>query len=360
MEFDMKLFTVGPTQMRQEVLDVRHQQVPYFRTTEFSKIMLDSDRLMKKFMNAPESYKSIYLTASGTGALEATIMNCMNENDHALIVNGGTFGQRFVDLCKLHEIPYTEIKLDNNEELIGEHFLKVDNDNYTFVIANIDETSTAQLYDINLLKSFAKKHNAYLVIDAISSFLIDPYDMAGNNIDVTILSSQKGLCIAPGLSPVVISERLYEERVKHNNIKNLYFDFNQYIKNFLRGQTPFTPAVGVCYEMNKALHLIEEEGYENYLARIDSVAKDFREKIKDLPISIPKFTLSNAVTPIRFEEPIARKVFTVLKDKYDIFVNPTGGENEDYVLRIAHIGDTNIKDNTMLVELLKKVIVGLA
>ena len=60
----MKLFTVGPTQMRKEILDVRHQQVPYFRTTEFSEVMLDSDRLLKKFMNAPESYKSIYLTRS--------------------------------------------------------------------------------------------------------------------------------------------------------------------------------------------------------------------------------------------------------------------------------------------------------
>ena len=74
----MKLFTVGPTQMRKEILDVRHQQVPYFRTDEFSDVMLDSDRLLKKFMNAPSGAKSIYLTASGTGGLEATIMNCMN------------------------------------------------------------------------------------------------------------------------------------------------------------------------------------------------------------------------------------------------------------------------------------------
>lgn len=352
----MKLFTVGPTQMRKEILDVRHQQVPYFRTDEFSDVMLDSDRLLKKFMNAPSGAKSIYLTASGTGGLEATIMNCMNETDHALVINGGTFGQRFVDLCELHGIPHTEIKLHDDEQLVESHFTGVADKDFTFVIANIDETSTAQLYDIHLLSDFTKKKNAYLVIDAISSFLIDPYDMAGNGIDVTIISSQKGLCIAPGLSPIVVSERLYEDRVKNNNIKNLYFDFNQYVKNFTRGQTPFTPAVGVCLEMNKALHLIEEEGYENYLARIDNVAKDFRNRMKELPISMPTFTLSNAVTPIRFEEPIAKDVFTVLKDKYDIYVNPTGGKNENYVLRVAHIGDTTIEDNQLLVDILKSVI----
>lgn len=108
--------------------------------------------------------------------------------------------------------------------------------------------------------------------------------------------------------------------------------------------------------MNKALHLIEEEGYENYLARIDNVAKDFRNRMKELPISMPTFTLSNAVTPIRFEEPIAKDVFTVLKDKYDIYVNPTGGKNENYVLRVAHIGDTTIEDNQFLVDTLKSVI----
>lgn len=352
----MKLFTVGPTQMRKEILDVRHQQVPYFRTDEFSDVMLDSDRLLKKFMNAPSGAKSIYLTASGTGGLEATIMNCMNETDHALVINGGTFGQRFVDLCELHGIPHTEIKLHDDEQLVESHFTGVVDKDFTFVIANIDETSTAQLYDIHLLSDFAKKKNAYLVIDAISSFLIDPYDMAGNGIDVTIISSQKGLCIAPGLSPIVISQRLYEDRVKNNNIKNLYFDFNQYVNNFTRGQTPFTPAVGVCLEMNKALHLIEDEGYENYLARIDSVAKDFRNRIKELPVSMATFTLSNAVTPIRFEEPVAKDVFNILKDKYDIYVNPTGGKNENYVLRVAHIGDTTIEDNQLLIDTLKSVI----
>jgi len=351
----MKLFTVGPTQMRQEVLDVRHKQVPYFRTTEFSEVMLDSDKLIKKFMNAPETYKSIYLTASGTAALEATIMNCMNKKDHALVINGGTFGQRFVDLCELYEIPYTSIEL-NDEALTASHFAALETQDISFVLANIDETSTGQLYDINLLRDFADKKGAYLIIDAISSFLIDPYDMERNHIDATILSSQKGLCIAPGISPIVISDRLYEERVKHNQLKSLYFNFNQYVDNFTRGQTPFTPAVGVCYEMNTALHLIEEEGYNNYLTRIDAVAKDFRNRIKELPVSIPTFKLSNAVTPIRFQEPIAKEIFTILKDKYGIFVNPTGGKNENYVLRVAHIGDITIEDNIMLVELIKTVI----
>ena len=88
------------------------------------------------------------------------------------------------------------------------------------------------------------------------------------------------MCIAPGLSVVVLSDRIVRERVKKIDIKNLYFNFNEYMKDFERGQTPFTPCVGICMEMNRALNLIEEMGLENLLMSIDKVAKDFRKKSK--------------------------------------------------------------------------------
>ena len=116
------------------------------------------------------------------------------------------------------------------------------------------------------------------------------------------------------------------------------------MKDFERGQTPFTPCVGICMEMNRALNLIEEMGLENLLMSIDKVAKDFRKRVKELPVTIPAFPLSSAITPIIF------------KDKYDVDVNPTGGDREEYVLRVAHIGDTTIEDNKMLIDLLRKAI----
>lgn len=352
----MKLFTVGPTQMRKEILEIGGQMVPYFRTEEFSNLMIDSDKLLRKFMHAGDDSKAIYLTASGTGAMESVIMNCLRQDDKVLIIDGGTFGHRFVDLCELHEIPYIAVKLDPNEKLTMQHLSPYNDQKITALLVNIDETSTGQLYDINILSTFCKRNGCYLIVDAISSYLIDPYDMAGNGIDVTIISSQKGLCIAPGLSVVVLSNRIIKERVKNNNLKNLYFNYNEYLKNFERGQTPFTPCVGILVEMNKALHMINDEGLNHFLSHIEAVAKDFRQRVCELPVEIPDFPLSNAVTPIIFKDRIAKKVFTILKDKYDIFVNPTGGAREEYVLRVAHIGDTSINDNIMLVETMKKAI----
>lgn len=243
-----------------------------------------------------------------------------------------------------------------DEKLTEEHLKSFDDIGITALMVNIDETSTGQLYDVQLLSDFCKRNSAYFIVDAISSYLIDPYNMGKYEIDATVISSQKGLCIAPGLSVVVLSKKLIKDRVENNQIHSLYFDFKDYLKNFQRGQTPFTPCVGICMEMNKALHLIDEQGEENFLGHIDAVAKDFRNKVKELPVSIPAFPLSNAVTPIIFEKPIAKKVFEILKDEYDIFVNPTGGAREQYVLRVAHIGDTSIEDNSILIDYMKKAI----
>ena len=111
--------------------------------------------------------------------------------------------------------------------------------------------------------------------------------------------------------------------------------------------------MGICIELSASLKMIERVGLANHLKHIADVATDFREKIKALPVSLPNFPLSNAITPIIFKEPIAYKVFEILKDKYGIFVNPTGGMMADYSLRIAHIGQTSKEDNDMLIEKIK-------
>lgn len=354
----MRLFTVGPVEMFDEIKKVRADEnsVPYFRTQEFSDLMLDTDSLLKKFAKTSVSSQTIYLTASGTAAMEAAIQNCFTNSDKLLVINGGTFGQRFVDICEIHNIPHDVISVPYGETLSERHFVPFQNEKYTALLVNIDETSTGQLYNIGLISDFCKSRGMYLIVDAISSFLCDQFDMDKYGIDAMIASSQKGACISPGLSMVILSERLVQERVLTNHFASLYFNFKSYIENFKRGQTPFTPAVGICIELNAALHMIDRIGLDNHLKHIADVATDFRKKAEALPVHIPDFPLSNAITPIIFDEPIAFKVFELLKNKYDIFVNPTGGALHEKALRIAHIGQTDIDDNTMLVSYLKKAI----
>ena len=95
---DYKLFTIGPTQMYQSTVDVRSNVVPYFRTPEFSELMLDNKRLLKKIQFASDDSEVVFLTCSGSGAMEATVINCFDTNDKLLVISGGTFGQRFENI----------------------------------------------------------------------------------------------------------------------------------------------------------------------------------------------------------------------------------------------------------------------
>ena len=108
--------------------------------------------------------------------------------------------------------------------------------------------------------------------------------------------------------------------------------------------------------MHKALAIVDSIGIDKYLNNIKTVALDFRNRIKDLPVSIPKFPLSNAITPVIFEKPIATKVFTTLKNEYQMMVNPTGGKNKEYSIRVAHIGNTTVNDNEKLVSAIKEIL----
>ncbi len=359
----MRLYTVGPVEMFDTVHKVRanRNSVPYFRTQEFSDIMLDTDRLLKKFAGTSDTSKTVYLTASGTGAMEAAVMNCFSSNDRLLVINGGGFGQRFCDICEIHGIPFDAVRLEADDTLAEKHLQPFRDVYYTGMLVNIDETSTGQLYDIQLLSEFCKNKNMYLVVDAISSFLCDSFNMDEYGVDLMIASSQKGACISPGLSMIVLNERIVEERILRMNPKSMYFNFKDYFKNFERGQTPFTPAVGICVELNASLHMIDDVGLDNHLKHIAEVAADFRKKaLVQLPVTLPNFPLSNAITPILFKEPIAYKVFEILKNKYDIFVNPTGGKLADVSLRIAHIGQTDIKDNDILLKAMRKAVAELS
>ena len=110
-------FTVGPVQMDDETRKIGMNQIPYFRTSEFSNLMLENENLIKKFAIAPENSRAVFMTGSGTASMEATVLNCLTKDDKVLVVNGGSFGKRFVELLKLYEIPHVEIKLNTGEQL---------------------------------------------------------------------------------------------------------------------------------------------------------------------------------------------------------------------------------------------------
>lgn len=345
-------FTVGPVQSNEEVLEIGAQSAPYFRTPEFSEVMLENERLMNKFAGAPAGSRTVFITGSGTASMEAAVMNLLDTDDRALVINGGSFGGRFCKLCEIHGIPYTPIQLEAGHALTADDLAHFDGSDagYTALLVNIHETSTGVLYDIDLISDFCRRNGLFLIVDAISAFLTDPIDMAKSGIDVTITGSQKALAVPPGISVMVLGPRALA-RTERINSRCMYLDLKDALKNGERGQTPFTPAVTTLLQINARLRDIDAHGGpESEIRRVRELAEDFRGRIVDLPFKLFSESPSNAVTSLYTEEISAKEIFTALKDEYGIWICPNGGELAERVFRVGHIGNLRTEDNITLVD----------
>lgn len=342
-------FTVGPVQTSEMICSIGAEQVPYFRTQEFSNLMLENEMLIKHMAKADAEARAVFLTGSGTAAMEATVINVFDKQDKVLVINGGSFGDRFVRLCNLHGVQYTEIKLAYGQNLTCEILSEYDPSDYSGLLVNALETSTGVHYDLAMLSKFCKKNNLLFVVDAISSFIADEINMSELGIDVMIIGSQKALACPPGISVILLSKKAIE-RIMRNVPCCMYFDLRDALKNGERGQTPFTPAVGILRQIHARLKEIEKSGgIKAETERIAALALDFRKKIWGLPFDLFSSSMSNAVTALTPRNVSAYDIFLQLKDNYGIWVCPNGGELADKVFRVGHIGALTKEDNDILV-----------
>ena len=343
-------FTVGPVQSSDAVREIGSHQVPYFRTSEFSDVMFENETLIKKFAKAPEGSRVVFITGSGSASMEASIMNTLSASDKVLVVNGGSFGHRFVELLQLHQVPFEEIALEAGTPLAKSHLEPFEGKGFTAFVVNMHETSTGVLYDMKMIGDFCRRNNLFLLVDCISSFLADPFDMETLGADIMITGSQKALACPPGVSVMVLSPRALE-RVSKTKCVCQYLDLQIALRNAERGQTPWTPAVGTLLQINARLKEIESNGgAEAEISRTARLAQYFRDRIKDLPFENFSGSPSNAVTALCPTTASANDIFLKLKDEYGIWICPNGGDLKDKVFRVGHIGCLTEKDFDYLLD----------
>lgn len=346
-------FTVGPVMSSEAVCNIGAQQVPYFRTAEFSEIMLENEKYMLEYAKAPAGAKAVFMTCSSTGSMEAVVMNCFTSQDKVLVIDGGSFGHRFAQLCEIHDIPHVVLKLEHGKKLTSEHLYEYDNQDFTGLLVNVDETSTGVLYDTMMIGEFCKKNNLFFVCDCVSSFLADAFDMNACGADIMITGSQKVLACPPGISVILFSPKGLT-RVESSNVKSMYFDLKDALLNQKRGQTPFTPAVGILLQVNERLKEIERQGgADAEVARVAALAQDFRTQITELPFELVSESPANGVTSVHPLHANAYEIFLKLKDEYGIWICPNGGDMKDTIFRVGHIGALTLEDNTTLINALK-------
>ena len=343
------IFAPGPVPMSKKILKIGSKQLPYFRNEYFSKIVLECKKDLLTLTNAPKDSEVIFMTSSGTGAMEAVIMNLLSKDDNAIIINGGGFGQRFVDICNTHNIPNFDIKI-NKDENINFEGLSFFHAN-TFIV-NAHETTIGKLYNLNKIGQFCKKNNLLNIVDAISTFVCDEIDMKKQHIDALIISSNKGLALPPGLGIVVLSPKAI---LKLQEINSIYFNFKSYITDIQRGQTPFTPAISIILQLNKRLKELRKQTIVKANKKTKKLANYFRKNIKDLPFEFYVKNMPNAMTTLTpTDGKLATQIIEEFEERYNIILTPSGGDLKEKLIRVSHMGNMNRKYIDVLINALKQ------
>ena len=215
--------------MSTRTLAIGALQLPYNRTEQFSQITFEIIKDLKYLFGTQGDV--VIFSASGTGAMEAVIFNFLDQSDKVLIVNGGVFGQRWVDLCIQHKIPFEQIILDPGQPISLEALdYRLSSQEYSTLLINAHETSTGLIYDTKAIGKLTQKYGVFFVVDAISTICADIFMMDEWHVDVSLLSTQKALALPPGLSFLALNKKA-KLRLETKTCQSYYFDIKVYLAN---------------------------------------------------------------------------------------------------------------------------------
>lgn len=338
---------VFPGNIEPEISLIGSQPIPYMRTEAFSAIVKSSEQMLLHLIGCPNG-KVIFYTASGTGAMDAVVANYVSRYKRIFIISGGSFGDRWRNICDYYNLPSTLYKIPfakdiNYENLEKEVALK----RPEVFLCQHHETSTGQLFDLEKISAICKKYNTSLVVDVISSFLADPLNMVEHGIDICITSSQKGLNIAPGLSFVILSDKLSSVTF---NANGYYFDFKENLKNLQRGQTPYSPATTLFLQLHERLKRDVECGVDAIISTVRKRALYFRNLCKKYDWEVPAESPSNCITGF-YVNGNGDILFEKMMEK-GIYIMPGGTPG---YFRVSHLGIQDEKSLSTLAETIHQV-----
>lgn len=328
------------------------QQPPYCRTREFSRLtQVILEGLGYVFQTAGPV---VILTGSGTAAMEAVALNFLGDDDKALVINAGTFGQRWCDLCAVHGISYEELRLEAGEDLDLDRLTSALSEDITVLFTTAHETSTGALFDIEAIGRTTNGRGVFLIVDAISTVCADRFLMDDWHVDVAVLSSQKGLALPPGLAFIGMGDRALS-RLENIRPRTLYLNVREYLSNQRRGQMPFTPAIGLFLQLHQRLLDIKEMTLDHLIRQHQEKACEFREALKLLPFDTLPTRQSNAMTAVTCGEFDASEIVHALRTEHAMEVAPNGGDLKSRVFRVSHMGEHHPGDFKALVKALEDI-----
>lgn len=331
-----------------------HHMTPYFRKLYAETL----ERLGRIFKT--ENYM-LMTPCSGTGMVESAITSLFSPGDSVIVTNGGSYGLRFGNTCRAHNIVPIDIPLAAGEPAGADAVLQAlrDHPEARAVAVIHVETSTGTISPLEEIARAVKSAcpDVLLLVDAVASVGATPLECDAWGLDVVVGASQKALMGAPGLGIASVGE-LGWKRVAENRAPGFYFNYAFARNEMENNRFPVTPAVATVYALHKALGIIEREGLENTHARCRACRDYLLRELPDLGYRImarPGFESPTVTTAYVPEGKSALEIMRILLERYNITICTGIGEYLDRAVRIGHMGYVDMDDVRRLVRALKEL-----
>jgi aspartate aminotransferase-like enzyme len=353
-----RLYTPGPTPLHPAVQEALGRPIPHHRTDEFRALFQECLAGLRRFLKTEGDV--LLLACSGTGGMEAALVNVLAPGDRMLALVAGSFGERWAAMGRAHGMDVRTLQAPPGEAVAPgrvEEALAADR-TIRAVFVQLSESSTGARHDVEALAALTRGRDVLLVVDAISGAGAMPLRTEAWGVDVVVVGSQKALALPPGLAFLAVSARAWE-RIGSVGGPRFYFDLRRERTAQAGGEAAFTPAIAHVAALKASLDAVESlGGVDALVANAAGLAAMTRAAAGalGLPLLAPR-DHGDALTALFPPEGLpASAIVKGLKAEFGATVAGGQGSLKGRIFRIAHLGYYDATDMLGLLAALEVVL----
>jgi aspartate aminotransferase-like enzyme len=334
-----RLLTPGPSPVPEETLLELAKPVPYHRTPEMRQMLLDVTQDLQYVFRT--KHPVLTLTSSGTGGMEAAVVNCVPPGGKVICLSAGRFGERWRNIARAYGVEPVSVTAPQGQAVRPEQLVRAlaQHPDAAAVCCTLSETSTGVAHDVAAFGRLVAPLPAVLLVDAISSLAAMECQTDDWHIDVCVTGSQKALMLPPGLAFVSVSPKAWERIDSNPDRRTFYFDLKKAKKDLEAGETPYTPAHTLLMGLRVSLKKLRAEGVENVWKRQALSAAAARAGFRALGMEPFADPPADSVTVVRVPDGIdGAALLTKLEKQYGLKL--AGGQDnlKGKIIRLGNMG----------------------
>ncbi|MCZ6575701.1 MAG: alanine--glyoxylate aminotransferase family protein [Acidiferrobacterales bacterium] len=340
-----RLLTPAQAQIPQRVVAAMTKPLPVPRSEEFRVLFREVCAGLGRLFQT--EHQVLTLTTSGTGAMEAAMVNFLRQGDKVITIEGGKFGARWGEIARIYGLRVVALQIPWGESACLEQLkaLLPQHPDAAALFLTHSETSTGAAFDVHSITQVVRAESeALVIVDGISAVGVLPFYKDDWGIDVCVSASQKATMLPPGLAFLAVSEKGWRQ-AENANLPRHYFDILKAREALALHDTPWTPATALIAGLREALRMILDEGLQQRWQEYAALAQAVRAAAQAIGLDLFARSPSNAVTAIQLPQGIdGREFVRQLRSKYGVTV--AGGQEhlKGKIFRVAHMGDCDLLD----------------